>query len=375
IVRLTTLRSLTLRTGSILDQRVGQAIRESCPSFRELCCYFCLGDEGDGKMAGFLLALGANTLERFGVISSNHLGRQTFAALAGQHPKSLKMLHLASLGDAAVPHLRLLSQCAVLESLSLECYRLGEGGAPGEPGRRLVRAGGAGWLSNSRSLATLCIDMLPGMTGLLSSVLVSDRLRLKTLSVNLNDDEVDDAFFAAIGRQTALEDLFVLSRTDPYGEDFEPLVRSIVKCKELVRLMLYNSLTGGQVREICASLPRLEKFRFDGEHMSDAILPHLLLTPRLNSVDVNATSCFTTDGIRDLIRRLAEDGGRGAHHGFALSISSQLRTHRFTKDEEAAIEAEIRTKLGGTFSVGYWVSIDEEDESISEEDEFVFVDD
>ncbi|KAL8371220.1 hypothetical protein RB595_001187 [Gaeumannomyces hyphopodioides] len=385
ISRLPTLRSLTLEAGAVLDQRVGQALRESCLSFTELSCYRCLGDGVDRKMAGFLLALAPNSLERFRVISANQLGRQTFTALARLHSKSLKGLHLSSLGDSAVPHLRRLSQCTTLEYLNLQCSRLGQNPPEidddlddedeGQDEDWFAQMGA--WLRNSRSLTYLCIDLLPRMTALLADVLVSDSLRLKTLSVDLPEEDVDDGFFAAIGHQTSLEHLLLLSRMDPFGEDFEPLVQSVAKCKELVRLLLYNSLTGAQIARICAVLPRLEKFRFDGENMSDAVWEHLLLPPRLNSVDVNATSGFTFDGIMDFVSKLAKDprqGAKEAHRGFGLSISSQLGGNCFAKSEEKTIKAEMRKKLKGSFSIGYWVSIDEDDEDnedMSDEDEDV----
>src|SRR3569833_1738781 len=72
---------------------VASAIRDHCPSFRELECYYCDSATVDEDLAGFFRTLPANSLEAFSVMSVNKLDATTFEALA-HHAKSLKLLCL-----------------------------------------------------------------------------------------------------------------------------------------------------------------------------------------------------------------------------------------------------------------------------------------
>jgi len=270
---------------------VASAIRDHCPSFRELECYYCDSATVDEDLAGFFRTLPANSLEAFSVMSVNRLGATTFEALA-HHAKSLKVLGL-TLQSTSFESLHLLSPCTSLKSLKLEALLFANVHWEAEYKDSFLRV--TSWLRECLSLKKLRLVQVPDAAKLLGHVLKTPDLRLEELDVYLRDDSL--TFYSSLATQSSLDSLS-LRRAD---EDLSDLpashltqfVRAILECRSLRTLdIMQTMLTPGDIQDISRTLVSLEDFSFDGEDLRDEIFEPLLEMRNLKMLNSRQSLIF-----------------------------------------------------------------------------------
>lgn len=354
ITRLPTLTTLSVIDGSGLTEEIAISIRDHCPAFRDLTCYTLPGPEVDKNMSAFFRALRPNSLESFGVISSNRIGYDTLEALM-QHSDSLKTLTLSSLESTALPFLHLLSSCPYLESLQIESGTPSPPSTSAADGRDpLVEL--SSWLKGCRHLKKLEIKFLGGASKLLADALKSPDLRLKELEVRLIDD--DEAFYTSLGEQADLESLTlrctaeVIDQTGVRHDTFMESICSSKKLRDLnIMLVDHLQLTPDDLALIRESLPGLESLSFDGEWLTDAIWEPLSQMSSLTTLNINGLSIFTYDGIRSFLEKVKTSGSR---YGFRLYVMNQQSEARITPVEEEKLSMLAAEIPGGSFEFAYW---------------------
>ncbi|TPX09423.1 uncharacterized protein E0L32_009311 [Thyridium curvatum] len=361
ISRLPTLVSLTIQDGSVLGPNVAEAIRNNCPSFKELECYYCDGATVDEDLASFFRALPPNTLEAFNVISLNRLGQQAFEAL-GCHGESLRKLGLSSLQTVAFEHFGALAQCEKLEALTLEAAN--PTGFNWEATHADSFQAAITWLKSCKSLTTLQVAKVPNASTVLATVLRAPAVRLRALDVRLIDAE--PTFYSALGFQTEMED-FAMRTID---EELEPgtpqhmdLISSLCKCQKLRELDLITTLINVEdVTRFSQSLVHLEELGFDGSNFFDLCWKILARFKKLKTLNILASSLFTADGIRNFLADL-EQHPDGSHDGLALSIMNQAPHVVITPTEETSLQKEIAAKFGGRIDLVYERNPQEDDDT------------
>lgn len=352
--RLSTLTTLSIRDGSVLNEEVGNAIRESCPAFRDLTCYHIRGPTVDENMSAFFRALKPNSLETFSVLSTNEIGYETLEGLM-EHSLSLKTLNLSSLQNTSLAFLHLLSACPYLESLQIQSS------TPSPPSTwaaddkdPLIDV--AVWLKASTHLRKLSIQNLGGASKLLSEALKSSDLRLKDLDVKLIDDE--EAFYASLGSQSDLESLQFRSTAeviDNNGVRHDTFVDSICDCKKLRDLDItyteHLQLNPSDLAQIKECLPNLETLEFDGEFLTDSIWEPLSGMRSITTINIMGSSIFTFVGIRDFLKAVKSAGARP---GFHLSVMAQQSEAIITPNQVGTLSNLAATIPGGGFDFQYW---------------------
>lgn len=314
-------------------------------------------------MSAFFRGLRKNSLENFCVLSANDIGYDALDGLM-QHAASLRTLSLLSLQSTSLPFLHLLSECQYLESLEIESS------TPSPPSTwaaddkdPLLEV--AIWLKENTYLKKLRIDKLGGASKLLSDVLKSPELRLKELEVVLFDDE--EAFYTALGNQTALESLRFRSHadvTDTNNLRHDTFVDSICSCKALKDLNIMYSgvdITANDLRQFKESLPELEFLSFDGDWLADDIFPPLAQMKSLTIININGISIFTYDGLKSFFETVKASGPR---QGFRLYVMTQYGEATIKPEQASTLMALASQIPGGKFEFEYWRDPDEE--SVSE---------
>ncbi|EAQ91118.1 hypothetical protein CHGG_03053 [Chaetomium globosum CBS 148.51] len=291
---LSSLTSLSVRDGSVLNSDVARAIRANCPAFRDLECFFCSGTDLDEDLAGFFRNLEPNTLVSFTILSMNEIGRQTFKAL-GEHSSSLKSLSLFSLERAAFQALNELQHCLSLESLRLE-------GAPSarrylweiecKPAFQEV----VQWLQQCTALRELEFTVVPTSTTILAEVLKSPVIRLTSLSLLTFD--LDKEFCLSLLKQQDLRHLAVKIRDEDLLESDDErhtmLANAVACCHELRELDTNELFSLEEIEHICESLPQLEEIVLNGDLIDNEFLTPLSRLSKLKSLNIFGPS-FTDE--------------------------------------------------------------------------------
>ncbi|KAJ0109177.1 hypothetical protein J7T55_009507 [Diaporthe amygdali] len=367
VSRLSTLTTLSIRDGSVLTAEVADSIHRNCPFFKDLTCFNIKGPTVDKNMSEFFRGLRENSLESFKVHSSNEIGYDALDGLM-QHSRSLRLLDLSSLQNTGLAALDTLSRCQYLEGLSIEAS------TPSLPSTWAVSGEDplpkvAAWLKECKSLRRLVISNLAGASKLLSDILVSPDLRLSDLGLSLIDDE--EAFYTALGNQTALESLSLRSNAeivDPNKARHDKFIDSICACTRLKDLDIMQKVGGiDQVQLtmedlvlIQNSLPHLEELSFDGEYLTDALFEPLARMERLTQVSINGSSIFTFAGIKAFIEALTMSG---THKGFRLYVMNQYGEAEISERHQEQLAALMAVGLNGAFDLAYWRNPSEDDMS------------
>lgn len=367
VSRLSTLTTLSIRDGSVLTPEVAESIQRNCPFFKELTCFNIRGPTVDQNMADFFRGLRENSLESFKVHSSNQIGHNALDGLM-QHSRSLRFLDLSSLQNTCLASLDTLSQCQYLESLSIEAN------TPAPPSTWAVSGEDplpkvAAWLKECKSLKRLVISNLTGASKLLSDIMDSPDLRLTDLQLKLIDDE--EAFYTALGNQTALESLSLRSSAeinDPNRARHDKFIDSICQCTSLKDLDIMQKVGGIDQVQLTFEdlvllkdcLPQLEDLSFDGEYLTDALFEPLAQMQRLKSVSINGSSIFTFAGVKSFIEALRTSG---AHGGFRLYIMNQYVEAAISERQQEQLAGLMAVGLNGVFELQYWRNPSEDDMS------------
>lgn len=360
VSRLSLLSSLRVRDGSVLTAEVSQAIRNNCPFFKEVVCHYCVGTDVDEELAGFIRGLPPNSLESFTIMSTNAVHSQTFQALSG-HSVSLRSL-VISLDQPGLAALHLLSECKNLESVTIEASRLAQI-LDWERELKQEFQEVVSWLSGCLSLTNLELLLVPSATSILDPIFKVPQIRLTSLDVKLLD--ANDEFFTSLGQQTDLESLVVQTvegLLDIGTERHQQFTNSICNCTKLRKLDLMSELlTMEDIVRIAQSLPQLEDFSFDGEIGNDSLLP-IAGMHRLKTLNVNAVSHFTFEGILRFIDDLQLDPG-ASHDGLRIYIMRQFGEHKISNEEERILADEVARSFEGRFEITYEADPDELHES------------
>ncbi|OAA67060.1 hypothetical protein SPI_01636 [Niveomyces insectorum RCEF 264] len=349
--RLATLMSLHIQDGSVIGEQVAASIRDNCPRFRELTCFYCDGPSVDEDLAAFFRTLRPNTLQVFSVSSKNRLGKEAFAALAC-HASSLKKLGLSNLQSGAFEHLGALRPCVSLESLVLEGDRYVAVDWHAEYPDAFADAGV--WLGDCASLVDLKLWTVPSAAALLKDVLKSSNVRLTTLDLKLVDAHA--GLYASLGHQTALEGFYMRSNdgdADHLSPQHAQFVRSLCQCRQLKVLdIMQTTLTSDDLGVLAASLDHLEEFSFDGELLDDSVFDALLAMRKLKTINISANTVFTVDGILQYINSL---GALGRPEGgeFGLSIMNQSLQARISPEEEQFLAEHAQATFGGRLEIAH----------------------
>ncbi|KAL1874377.1 hypothetical protein VTK73DRAFT_403 [Phialemonium thermophilum] len=359
VSRLSQLRSLTVRDGSVLTAKVSKAIRANCPSFREVMCHYCLGTDVDEELAGFFGGLAPNTLESFTIMSANALGEKTFCAL-NSHSGSLKTLNLC-LDRSSLAALHHLSDCVNLEWLTLEA-RQEIASFDWENQHREEFQRVVSWLKECRSLTNIGLDFLPSAPVILNQLLRVPEIRLTSMDIKFL--QADEEFYSSLGYQTSLQSLVLRTNdelVDIPGPRHEQFIQSICKCSGLRKLdLMSDQLTLEDVYKIAESIPELEDFSLDSELVDDNFLLPLSRMRHLKSLNINAPSNVSFKGLLQFFHNLQHDGSVH-HNGIRIYFMGQYGV-KFTNSEEALL-GDLAARLGGRIDITYEADPDELHES------------
>lgn len=365
VSRLSHLSSLTVRDGSVLTKNVSRQIRASCPFFKELVCHYCLGDDVDNELAGFINELGPNTLQSFTVMSLNALGEHTFTALT-RHSESLKLLSFY-VELPGITALHFLSGCYNLREITIEASGMAVREMKWERDFKEQFQQVTSWLSGCHSLTNLDLAYVPDTPSILARILKAPEIRLLSLSVKLVRSDVQ--VYSALGQQTDLESLVIRSEDEATGIGglgigaHEFLINSICGCPKLRKLDLMNEpLAMPDILRIVDSLPLLDDFAFDGDLIDDGYLLPLARLRFLKTLNINALSTFTFSGILQFISDMRYDEA-GSHGGIRVYIMRQFGENKLTDREEKTLSDEMMRRFGGRFEITYDADPDELHES------------
>ncbi len=347
---LSTLASLAIQDGSVLSPALATAIRDHCPGFKEVECYYCNGPTADVDLAGFFKTLPPNSLEAFSIQSLNQLGEHAFEALA-THSQSLRTLRLATLQSTAFRHLGQLRRCTGLRSLTLEAgYDVN---LSWETEHKDSFLEVITWIKDCRSLATLQLFRVPSGSTLLGHVLRAPTVRLTQLDMKLYDD--DEAWYTSVANQTSLQSLSL--RGHDQLLELPPailttFVQSLMACRALTKLDIMQTIvTLEDLTAMSESLVYLEDLSFDGDDFRDDIFEPLFQMQHLKTLGIHGGSFFTFDGILNFVQRLSACSR--ARSGFTLHIMNQQSHCKLTTEEEEYIRQQMASSLAGKFDIQY----------------------
>ncbi|KAK3368148.1 hypothetical protein B0H63DRAFT_70438 [Podospora didyma] len=365
---LSRLTSLSVRDGSVLNGDVGRAIKDNCPAFKELTCYFCQGTDVDSELAGFFRGLSPNTLESFSIISVNNIGTETFQALSG-HALSLKRLSLQSLERVAFESMHHLDGCVGLESLVLEATvsaRRYQWEADNKDSFQLVIS----WLQQCALLKRMDFCAVPGAPVILAEVLNAIDVALVDLNVEFVD-EVPDVFYGSLSHQKALRTLRVRILNDDIIEAGENrhvvFAEAISNCVDLRELVTNELFTVEDYTKIATALPHLAQIAVNGDTVDDSFLVPFSSLAHLRSLRIFSPSQVTFDGVlRFLYELAAHPEAPASHEEMQLYFSRQDPDVLFTEKQEATLSETIGQLFRGVFEVRYYPDPDEQLDENSE---------
>jgi len=351
VSKLSLLTNLTIRDGSVLNSDVSEAIRENCPHFKELLCHYCNAPDVDEDMSAFLAGLNPNTLEHFTIMSANRVGAMTFESLS-QHASSLKKLSLCVV-DSAVAELPLLSNCTNLVDLTLEVDAVLDSGWA-HTHRQEVREV-ASWLQRCTSLKKLSVIVLPGTPYILAEVLKVPSIQLTDLEITVSTTHEDtSAFSSALATQTNLR-TFIWRCSDGWfgGSGF---IHAICQSPELRKLDLVTQmLKMADFYKVVNTMTELEEFSFDidsDEPIGDESVFALANLHHLKTLNINATTAFSYDGLLALFENLGADPA-AAHQGLSIHIMRQAGTEKFSQAQLTKLNGIVETLFGGKLEITY----------------------
>ncbi|KAL2136120.1 hypothetical protein VTI74DRAFT_5343 [Chaetomium olivicolor] len=359
ISSLSLLTSLRVRDGSVLTSDVSRAIREHCPAFKEVECFFCIATDVDEELAGFIRGLEPNTLESFTVLSMNEIGGETFKALCG-HAASLKTLVLYSLQQSAFQSLNELRHCLAVEALQLEAAST----VQNYPWDKQTYAEVVQWLQNCASLKKLEFANIPTSTKVLADVLESPSVRLTSLE--LKKLNAFDELHRALSKQKQLQHLLIQFTNDDLldvlGEYRANLADAIASLHQLRKLVTNIPFNAEELRCLSSTLRWLEELVLDGEIMDDDTFLHLSQLSKLRTLNILGPSLISPRVAMDFVEKMGQDE-EGEHEGLHVYVSNQLWDSKFTGLEEAKVATAFWDRFRGRFEINYRADPDELHES------------
>ncbi|KAI0180557.1 hypothetical protein GGR52DRAFT_531826 [Hypoxylon sp. FL1284] len=356
ISRLSTLRSLRIRDGSVLGNvEAARTISECCPNFNDLTCYYYQSPNADEELAMFFQTLRPNSLQSFEVISQNGIGQLALTAL-NAHAASLRKLILGSLTPIGMLALNSLAGCTALENLEIEndMYNIKDMSQMHELLREI-----SAWISSCKSLRRLSFNHFLDVIPVVKGVLNAPDIRLKSLSiVNYTDPasagDVNEDVWAALGTQDSLESL-TLGMQSGFVDglvvsESSRLATSIFKLKELTTLNLMQAWAGLPfIWSLTEALPGLAELNFSSDGVDDHILDPLSTLSQLKLLSINAPSAFTFDGLYSFLQTLATPD----HQGIRIDILCQHGDFALLPHEMVELTTFMSNNLKGRIDITY----------------------
>ena len=360
------LSALRLQQGSAIHPELGTTISNSkLHMFRDIRCFYCYGSDVDESMASFFCSLPANQLHHFAVLSQNSLGKKALTTLAQKQGRNLQSFAL-QVSMEALSHIPAINTFPALQYLSLDFFP-----APPDYIRKIGR-----WISECPNLTRLELRNVDKLGNILSPILGSPLIRLTSLSVDRSSLGGDE-FFDALGKQVDLEVLEITTPQEDYSflsqeqeQALKSLIASVMKLHRIKTLeLLCMYLHDHELCQLINALPLLEHLSWTNEAVDDASLRVLKRARNLKSVTSHGTSYFTFEGLDGFIQSLAARGSRGGqstqlsnpHWGFKLIVLNQhgVLEFKLPSDDHNSLQANIASRLGGTFFLGYIMDDDE----------------
>ncbi|KAK3990216.1 hypothetical protein QBC44DRAFT_73200 [Cladorrhinum sp. PSN332] len=365
VSKLSLLASLVVVDGSVLTSGVARVIRENCPKFRDLECYFCQGPSVDEQLAGFFSSLKRDSVESFTIRSRNDLCSKTFEALTISHSRSLRRLTLQDLDRVALLALPRLSSCVDLEKLVLE----GGWGAStfqweDESLREMKE-----WLKRCKRLKELELTIIAKATEILNEVLRhgDQAISLTSLTLKLVDHKPE--FYQSLASQTNLRRLTlkivddsILGATDGRRDLF---VNALCKMEHLRELDTNELFTSADIEKISRSTHKLEELVLNGDIIRDAFIKELSRMKHLKSINIFGPSSITPASLKLLVKefeRHKDEIDSALHDGLLIWIANQMSEVYFPSSEEFLLTEWVRDSFGGKFDIMYRRDPGESDE-------------
>ncbi|KAK4165371.1 hypothetical protein QBC43DRAFT_315832 [Cladorrhinum sp. PSN259] len=363
VSKLSRLSSLVVQDGSVLTSEVARVIRENCPGFKELECYFCQGSDVDEQLAGFFNSLEANSIDSFTIRSRNQLGNKTFRALNNSQSSSLKRVTLQDLDRSALLALPTLSDCVGLEKLVLE-GGWGTATFQWEADSLLEMKE---WLKECKSLKELELTTIAKAAEILSEVLKNSSISLNSLDLKLVDHKKE--FYETLASQINLRHLSLKIVDDTILEATDgrrDLFVDALCCMESLRELNTNELfTSADIEKISRSTHQLEELELNGDIILDDFIFELSRMRHLKSINIFGPSSITPAGLRLLIEAFERhrEQDSGLHDGLLIWVANQMSEVPFPAEDEAALAIWVRNSFGGKFDMMYRREPDELQES------------
>lgn len=366
--KLPMLKSLSVRDGSVLTAAVGEVIKDCCPAFKELTCYYCRGTDVDENMAAFFSALKPNTLESFTVNSLNDLWDLSFTAL-GSHAQSLKNLELQSLNLTGFESLHLIGPCPLLTELVLE----------GDPAayttsvwRNLEEA--VSWITKCPSLNSFSSLRVPLGHTFLQKALEPDTFRLKHLHFKGAADQ--DLFLELSRHKHPIENLSIhimgsvtldeeAIETERHTALFNWLVTIVRNLKHLV---LDEPILEEEFAILATGLNKnLETLVINPYQCRDAYFQLISSLLKLKTLTITSVTDISFEQMVDFLDRLHYDRSDENyekvpppdHQGILITLANQEWRAGYTEEETEELQERLKKEWGGTLVVNYTGEPDE----------------
>ncbi|KAL6718381.1 hypothetical protein ACLMJK_004470 [Lecanora helva] len=348
IPRLPKLQDLIVYGGEALED-AGNLLCSYCPSFKSLKFYGWQHLNADQHLATFLNDIRPNSLESFEIISTSQIGAESFLAL-NCHRESLTELKLVGLKAEAIPSLSLLRGCTSLNSLSLA--ENGVATQDLEKRHNDVFLEVTAWLCACKALQTITITKLLSATGILTPVLLENKIKLTKLELEgyLMSESRD--FHQALASQISLQALWLKGESSDVGSDVDILVESLSKLENLTDLRLReisDYFLDSHLCRLAQSLKKLETWWTSGYAITDAIWDDVASLHDLRDLNLSAVTRFTADGIVNYILSL----GAG-NRGLILNVTMGDVDYQLSEEDQSMIKDTINSHIGGRFDFMYF---------------------
>ena len=349
VARFSHLNILSIFYGETLDG-LGSLLNTHCPHFNVLEVYGWSHTRSDEICAKFLSDLRPNSMTTYSTRGGSGLNAQTFLAL-NHHRESLENLRLEGIHADAMPKLSKLSGCTNLKSLTL---------AENPPAIQDLEKRFndtflemVAWLRECKNLRDLSFRNMLSGPGLLTPLLLEKDIKLIHLTLDGYVMSQSKEFHQALANQTSLLHLFLNGEGVEVGDpDNEALIESLCALENLRELQLRDVSDGflnHHILRLTQSLPKLRRFGTTGYGVDDEIWTGLASLRSLQSLELNALSRFTVNGILEFIWQLG-DGNRD----LVLSINMQDNDCEIHDAEQAIVEEALAAKVDGRFGLTYW---------------------
>ena len=349
IPRLTNLQLLNIFYGESL-QGIGSLLNKHCPLFNTLQIYGWRDAQADQLCAALLSEMRPQGLRSFIVQGMGACGAETFLAL-NSHRESLKELEFSELNAEAMPALSMLRGCSNLHSLLLA-----ENAPPTqdlEKRHNDIFLEVVAWLRECKSLKGLTIRNFLSGPALLTPILLENDIRLINLELGNYVMSESKDFHQALAHQPSIQDLRLSGEgVEPGDADNDILVEALSKLENLEHLHLKEVSDGflnHHVMRLARDLSKLKYFGTSGYGVNDEIWKDMASLDSLQTLELNALSRFTANGIIDFVLSL----GQG-NRELTLSINMQENDSEISDEEQAMIRETIYEKLGGRFGLTLW---------------------